>query len=466
MITYTPEQHDVLDHLMNPENTGITLVSAGAGTGKSWLSRRVVEELKPKRCLYTAFNKAIVQEGESRFRGTSTECKTLHALAYSYVRPKGSISDISYGCIEEDISYNLKYMIITGINRFFVSDSVNAYEFMEEHFEGEDHEKMLAELSVKYIEKMANKELDPTFNFLLKYFHLMLHEGTVTCKYDLVILDEINDTTAVALEIFKLIDAPKKLGLGETHQAIYDFLHLVNGFELLKDADLFHLTQSFRCSEEIAGRIEKFMKLDADDTFKFVGTDEPVRNGKTLVCTSTNASIVAHIQDCLDRKKGFQLLRKISEIFACPLAVTSASAGKAVYQKKFKHLEDEYKNWNNNRRRGYSYFQHLLDHFDDQETVNAVQLLLNFQRKGINIFSLYKKAKESNVDLNYTIATVFTSKGLEFETVLISDDLNTRIAKIRENGGVRNHDDLVAYRCYYVAASRAGVNLLNATALY
>jgi len=466
MLKFTPEQHDVLDHVGDPETTGIVLVSAGAGTGKTFIAKQVVNVLKPKTGLYTAFNKAIVEEGNATFYGTNMECKTLHALAYKYVKPKQEISDISYSCITEDISYALKYEIIDSINQFYVSASTDMYDYMEEFFEHHDDSSMMARLATQYIEKMAAKEINPSFNFLLKYFHLMLVEGTVKCKYDLVILDEINDTTAVALEIFKLIEAPKKLGLGETNQAIYDFLNLVDGFELLGDeATVFPLTRSFRCSEEIAKDIQTFMRRDVSDDFTFIGTDEPVRNGKTLICTMTNAKIVHAISQRLEERKGFHLLRKISEIFAYPLAIVSSSTGKEVYQKKYKHLETEFKRYQKNRKRSQSYFQHLLDNLEDQETKTAVNLLLHFQRNNINIFDLYKRAKEAEVDTNYTIATVYTSKGLEFETVILAEDLNSRIQSIRENGGIQNHDDLVVYRCYYVACSRAGVNLENASAL-
>jgi len=91
--------------------------------------------------------------------------------------------------------------------------------------------------------------------------------------------------------------------------------------------------------------------------------------------------------------------------------------------------------------------------------------MLSLNRKNINLFQLYKDAQNAKVDLDYTIATVYTSKGLEFENVEISDDLNSRITKIRDDGGIQNHDDLVAFRCYYVAVSRCGVNLSNATVL-
>jgi len=463
IIKYTPEQHDVMDHLVSTD--GILLVRAGAGAGKSWISRKSTDALKPKKGLYTAFNKAIVTEGVVRFKGTNVECKTMHALAYRHVNPSKDIEDLTYTCITENITYAKKALVIKAVDMFYVSNSVDMYSFMDDYFEKEPGGKQLAELSVKYIEKMVNKELNPTFNFLLKYFHLMLVEGTVKCKYDLVILDEINDTTAVVLEIFKLLDAPKKLGLGEPDQAIYQFLNLVDGFDELSNSPVLRLTQSFRCSIDIAKRIQNFMQDEVSKDFKFIGTDEPVENGKSLYCTMTNAFIINEICERLSAGKGFYLLRKPADIFACPLALMSVSSGKEPYQKKYKFLMKEFKYYQEAPSKGLSFFQYLLDHVDDTEIQNAVRLLMSFSRRNINLFDIYKRAKAAPVDHLYTIATVFTSKGLEYETVTLGDDLNTKITSIRDNGGIQTEEDLVAYRCYYVACSRAGKNLINARML-
>lgn len=465
MIKYTPEQHEILDHIGTTD--GILMVSAGAGAGKSFMAQQVVNLLNPKKCLYTAFNKAIVKEGEKRFKGYNVECKTFHALAYKFVNPRQNIEDLTYTCITENITYTKKSVIINAINMFFVSASTDMYEFMEEFFDkDDDNRQQLIDLSIKYIELMVDGSLNPTFNFLLKYFHLMLVEGTADCEYDLVILDEINDTTAVALEIFKLIKAPKKLGLGESNQAIYKFLNLVNGFDELSDEPLLRLTQSFRCGEEIAADIQKFMQKDVSTDFKFVGTDTPVSNGKTLFCTLTNALIIKEINNCLMTNKGFKLLRNVSDIFACPLALISANKGKEPYQKKYKFLLKEYEYWQDQPKGTKTFFQYLLENVDDEEIQNAVKLLMFFRKQNVNLYDVYKRAKEAPVNEKYTIATVFTAKGLEYENVYIGEDLNTRIELIRDDGGIKDEDDLVAYRCYYVACSRAGTNLYNASALY
>lgn len=464
MIKLTPEQGDIEDHVVSTD--GILLVEAGAGTGKTFMAKRLIEVLNPSTGLYTAFNKAIVQEGVSKFQDTNVECKTLHALALKYVSPDRDISDFTYTCITENISYSQKYDIIKAVDMFYVSKSTDMFEFFEERFPDDyKKRKQTIDLCLKYVQQMVDGDLAPTFNFLLKFFHLMLVEGTVDISYDVLILDEINDTTAVALEIFKLIPAKKKIGLGETNQAIYLFLNLVNGFEEMAGEPSLRLTHSWRCSTKIAADIEAFMRKEVSEDFRFVGTDDPVANGKFLYCTMTNASIVSEIQNRLEANKGFYLLRKISDIFAAPMAVTTASTGKVPYQKKYLFLADEYKNYQNNREKGQSYMQYLLDNVDDVEVQNAVKLLMSLNRKGINLFELYRQAKAAPVDHTYTIATVFTAKGLEYETVEIADDLNSKIDTIRSNGGIQNDEDLVAYRCYYVACSRAGKNLLSARAL-
>lgn len=466
IIKFTPEQHDSLDYII--ENDGIVLISARAGAGKSFLAEQIARALNPITALYTAFNKAIVQEGDARFEGTPVICKTFHALALSYVRKyinTRNIEEITYSSMPETLPYRDKYSIIDGVNQFCVSSSVDMFEFFEEWFKEEEKKEILIEHSITVMEEMIEGTRNPTFNFLLKYFHLLLYEETEIVYFDLVLLDEINDTTAVALEIFKLLKAPKKVGLGETSQAIYDFLNLVDGFEELKDAPVMELTQSFRCSVAVAGRIEKFMRTNVDKDFSFKGTEDPVRNGKTLYCTNTNARIVLEIWERLKMNKGFMLLRDVKEIFAYPLAIYSASRGKEVYHKKYKFLEEEYENFTRSRRANQSFLTYLQEHVGDQETESAVNLLLTISRKNGNIFDIYKQAKEAPVDVKYVIATVFTSKGLEYETVYIADDLNNRIDGIRQAGGIKNKEHLTAFRCYYVACSRCGVDLINATAL-
>lgn len=460
IVRYTPEQADVMDWIT--ENDGILLIEAGAGCGKTFIAKQVVETLKPKSGIYTAFNRAIVEEGKERFKETAIQCKTFHSLAYKYVNPKLPIEPLTYRCItgKFHLTYSEKRLVIDTIDKFFVSSSTCMYDFFEEELKDNSKCTTLAKICSDFVIKMAEDEINPTFNFMLKSLHLMLVEKTVNINVAIVILDEINDVTAVSLEIFKLINAPKKLGLGETHQAIYEFLNLVNGFEELADcATTMKLTQSYRCSTNIAKAIQKKMRKYLSPDFTFAGTDNPVANGLTLVCTLTNALIVDAIYERLLTGKGFTLLRKPAEIFAAPLAVLTASKGKKPYQARYNFLLDlfeEYQQQNKHK----SYFKHLQAELDDDEINNAIKLLMKLNSKNVNLFSLYKDAKNATVDPTYTISTAFTSKGLEFEKVIISDDLNSNFTSAI-NGEFDTATATTSMRCYYVACSRSGKYLQN-----
>ena len=118
---------------------------------------------------------------------------------------------------------------------------------------------------------------------------------------------------------------------------------------------------------------------------------------------------------------------------------------------------EEYKD----QTRHKTFFKFLNNELNDEEINNAVKLLMKLNTNGVNLFTLYNEAKNAKVDKTYTIATVFTSKGLEYETVYIADDLNTRF-KAACDGSIDNHDEAVTTkRCYYVACSRAGSLLRN-----
>ncbi len=463
MIRYTPEQADAVDfleHAQQNEEDVILLVEAGAGTGKTFMAEQFIDLLKPKTGLYTAFNKAIVTEGAERFSKYSIDCKTFHALAYQYVKPKKSIEALSYLSIKEPLNYSDKRYIITAIENFFVSASTDMYEYFEDVFAEHEQSQMMISTAAKYVEMMAEGELNPTFNFLLKFLHLSLLEDDAVIDVDLVILDEINDVTAVSLEIFKHIKAPIKIGLGETNQAIYAFLNLVNGFEVLRDkATTMRFTQSYRCSKQIASRINKAMQTVLSPDFKFVGTDEPVQNGKELYCTLTNAKIVYKLYERLKANKGFKLLRKPNDIFAAPMAVITASQGKKPYQKQYAYLEDVFVDYTQ-QDKYKNFYAYLQNELNDQEINNAVSLLIQLNKNNVNLFTLYNQVKEATVDENYVVSTVFTSKGLEFETVYIADDLNEHfLSAVR--GDLDPDEAITAIRCYYVACSRAGCDLRN-----
>jgi len=460
-MKYTPteEQNTIVAEVSNGDGR-IVLVDAVAGSGKSSTARLVVNTIRPKRGLYTAFNKAIVEEGRELFP-SNMECRTLHSLALSYVQPKLPIEPFTYLCVKEKLSYPDKYSVIQAMDEFYRSDSIDAYEFMTKILDN----KLIA-IATKYIELMFEDKVNPTFNFLLKYFHLLLAEDQIDPGYDMVILDECQDSTAVALEIFKLLKADHKMGLGDQFQAIYGFMNLVNGFEILEDqAVILSLTKSFRCDTKIAKKIQHFGQQHLGSDFQFVGTDSPEHDGKTAYITATNASIIQRLVKLHEKNQGYVLTRPLKDIFACPLALVTASAGKPVMHKQYKFLDKEYKNYTmSNYKSFYTYLNHETK---DEEIKNSVNLLNVLRERNINIFEVLAKAKAIKKDRNVTVGTYFSLKGLGFETVHIEPDLNgavTNALEAKEDGEMTDAH-FTHLKGYYVATSRARVNLINATYL-
>ena len=454
MSQYTEEQQEIIDHIIT--NDGIFTVDAKAGTGKSFVAVQLVRHLNPKQGFYFAFNKAIVEDIKPKLPNCM-DVQTLHALAYKYVKPAKGIGDLTYLDIQEKLLYPTKKKIIDTIDDFCRSDSTDP----EEYFDEVKLSDKLKPFAFKYITEMFDGKRTMTFNSMLKYLHMLLDQSIISIEYDLVILDECNDITAVGLEIFKLIKSPKKIALGDSAQKIYEFMNLVSAFDLLKVDKEFSLTHSFRVADNIAPKIEKFGKRYIDHSFKFTGTPTPIYDGKVAYITATNAKIIQRISWCIANNLGFTLLRPVSEIFASLLAVHTANRGKEVKHRRYKFLEKEYANSQHSEHSNF--FTYLLEEVDDKEIHVAVRTLKNFKKKNINVFDLLKKTKATKPDPNRIICTAYTSKGLEMETVNIEDDLNNYLDRALTKGKTKEKE--TAVMVYYVAVSRARCTLNNAILL-
>ncbi len=457
-MKYTPtdEQKEIIAEISNGDGR-IILANSKAGTGKSSTARLAVNTIRPKRGLYTAFNKAIVEEGKDLFP-TNIECRTLHSLALSYVQPKLPIEPFTYLCIKERLNYPAKSKVIKAIDEFYRSSSVDVYEFMETEL----GDPRLRTIAINYTEKMFNDEMPVTFNYLLKHFHLLLHEGLIDPNYDMVILDECQDSTAVALEIFKLLKTNYKLGLGDQFQAIYGFMNLVDGFEVLKDdAIILGLTKSFRCSIPIAKRVETYGKELLDENFTFEGTENPEEDGLTAYITATNAGIIKRLVNLHSQNRGYVLTRPLKDIFACPLALTTARQGKKVLHKQYKFLDREYTNYTMSKYKNF--FKYLKEEIKDEEINNSINLLNGLAAKDISIFKVLADAKTIKKDHKTLVSTGHSCKGLGFETVHIEDDLNAMVAKAikaKEEGNM-TEGDYTALKLGYVSSTRCRINLIN-----
>ena len=465
----TKEQQNAVDVVMSQQN-GILAINAVAGSGKTHTAHNIIKAVQPKTGFYSAFNKAIVTDSKQKF-GNLIDCKTFHALAYKYVQPSKSIEDLHYNTIKEDLPYEDKAVIIETLDNFFRSSSVDIQNYVETHC----HNLELQGFIVHYANKMLDGEIPPTFNYLLKCLHLMLLHNEVQIDFDLLLYDEVQDVTSVTLEIFKLINAKRKVMLGDTYQNIYSFMDTVNAFEELKDVNLFKLTKSFRCNEDIADEVEKFGMKYLEDDFVFSGNEFiiPESQYKVAYISRTNAMLIERMYKLINQRQSFKLTRDIKDIFSLPTALLMASQGKPVFEKKYKYLEREYHKWQDVKKTYKTYFEYIVDITEDSLLESVSKMLLNFSQKGINIFKLRESVTNLIPNSNIILTTAHAFKGLEMDNVYIEDDLNNSvnrtILRMKELSRMvpddpRNYltkeqkEDL---NTYYVALSRAKTGIVN-----
>ena len=139
-LLFTKEQQEIIDYIVNCPQDSLIAVNAVAGSGKTATCHGIINALKPQRGFYTAFNKAIVTESASRFGFESNneykiECRTIHSLAYSYIRPESLKRFFQFQIFDtlDDgyIGYDERQKIFNIISNFCNSPFLTIENFLE-----------------------------------------------------------------------------------------------------------------------------------------------------------------------------------------------------------------------------------------------------------------------------------------------------------------------------------------------
>ena len=431
----TDEQQDILDTIVQDDVT-LLKVSAVSGAGKTSTLIEVSKLFSGKQ-LYLAYNKAIATEAASKF-GEKVMCKTTHSLAYNPVvtqglsngiipRGKRKVDWFGWKNITEAVNYETKLEIIEAMDAFFLSSAVSMVGFFK------DYPAKISAIAKSYITKMAKKEIPCTHSFYLKYYHILLAKGVIThvLPYDLIMLDEAGDINPVTLEIFKLLPAKKKIIVGDPQQNIYSFNNTINGFVALADHGVQKtLTKSFRCSENIANRVEAFCIENLDPNMHFRGTNAPDNDIKTrAVIARTNGTLVATMIKLNTKHVKFNTTRPAKEIFNLLLILIGLKPGAQIFDKRYKHLLDDMNNYYASEylQKKYSSLIGYIgaEHSMDIMIKSAVTTLLTHGgRSIIQAYELAKAYEGSKVKHDLTLTTAHSSKGLEWDRVTLAEDMS------------------------------------------
>jgi F-box protein 18 (helicase) len=469
----TKEQQIVIDYIKNPENDSkLILIDSVAGSGKTTVLKAIADAMPSADGLYLAYNKAIATSSKSKFPN-HVHCCTTHSLAYRAVVIPQKLKVGFFGAkeIKDKLSYKDKTILAEDIREFCLS----AYLSYEDY--AKDHGRINTNLANKYLNLMAQGTIECSHDFYLKNFHLSLATGDIIYpEYGLLMLDEAGDLNEVTLEIFKLLPAKVKVAVGDPYQNIYSFNHTINCFDKLKgQGTTFKLSKSFRVPQNIAGPIEKFCRSYLDPDMKFEGIDSDKTDIKTRGYISrTNTGLINKLIELNMDNTPYGLVRKAKEIFKVPLMIAGLKYQGKIYDPAYKQLQEDVNDWHENvdgiKVKHKSILSYLMvKYIEDISLKQAINLVIKHGKS--TIFEAYSEASNhENKKQDFMLLTAHSSKGLEFDEVILAPDMNNSIEILVEEltiepEKVLSSSERESLNLYYVACTRALVSLRNAAYL-
>ena len=468
----------------------LILLPSKSGSGKTFILVKMVEALQPKSGRYLAYGKKVAVEAQRKLSHTNVIASTLHAMAHQAVMGKhstntgelingklykrfiGSFSELSIRTKFKTVTQVEAENIVLSLKKFFLSIDLTFVDFLNNN--KHNLSKKAIDVAIKYMKLMRTGHAPCIHDFYLKLYHASLVSGEITPKQeDVLMIDEAGDLAAVSYAIFMAYPATKKVMAGDKYQNIFSFNHTINAFDLAKDiGHTISFDKTFRVDKHLAESIQWFCQEHIAPDFVFVGdniTDKTIRT--TMYITRTNASLIAKMVDLNQRGIGYNVARKVSLIFESPLLLLSMKSNPEILVKtEFDFLIPDINRYNDNQEihiKHPSLLGYIMSiHSKNIQIKSAISLILKFGPKSLfEARDLAIEYEQSEVDYPLLVGTVHSLKGAESDSVELDDDLNIMVDKVIRRRK-KTKDDYTSLLLYYVAISRARIELINAKYLH
>jgi len=478
----TKEQEAVVSLAGSGETMSI---DARSGCAKTSSLQMVADEVRYPT-LYLAFNRTMADEAKSKFP-EHVDVMTTHSLAYRNIghkyrnklqRPRGPWRNLLGTGKEVAMHFKIGtfevgdtlihgstagYAVVNTVNNF--EHSADA-EISEKHVSTEELRRKGIDLKssgvVEYLSavledarslwelrKDLNNDALATHDTYLKLYQLS--EPDLTDKYDVIMLDESQDTNASVLDIFRKQDT-QRIAVGDSLQNIYSWRGARNALSLLPWTKR-ELTQSFRFGPELA-ELARLMVLDEDwlpyielkgtDTLdtKVVDSSYDMEGPITHIYRTNGALLLAALKHIEDGKQ----VRMEVETTNFKRKLFSAMALRQDRRGDIKHPDILlFETWDEFVEDG---------EFRDPENRHIANVINygHFHR----VVSLLEDYHPSPNPESIFI-TAHKSKGLEWDNVVLGDDFRT---VIRDDLGNYKYTNYGERNLLYVAVTRARKRLV------
>lgn len=434
-------------------------VNAAPGTGKTTVSRFVSDSLAQnmpeKKILYLAFNESTAASARKTFN-ENTDVSTIHALAHRRVPHlvKGKkIADLSPHEIIAFLNIkskfygspsNISYLVGKTLANFCNSSDkrIKQDHIPELNFLTREKEKVaktqIGRMTANLFNGIVTEDkLNMPHGVYLKAWEMMKPK----LKYDLIILDEAQDTNPVSWSIISSQDSQKLL-VGDKFQQINEWRGGMNVLGMLDGAKQLNMTQSFRFGEDIASVANRLLKYHFNSDFKVVGSQD-IKS--TLGKSNTNADL------CLYRTNNVMIGDAISDLHSGRRVMINGNFNEFVDLIKNAYLLKE-----GRKARGeLGFFKSWSDavNFSEQQAGNYLKRIFKMVKENPHsrLLSDLDKIREVGYgDADVIYSTVHRAKGMQANHVRMGTDFKGP----GDKGYERSESNLL-----YVAATRAREHL-------
>ncbi len=465
----TPQQQAILEAVQNHRNIKI---NAFAGTGKTTTLKLIAQTYKTKKILYLAFNSAIKNEATGLFP-SNTSVKTTHGLAFTAIKKHTNLTLdtlVNYRAIDISKEFEISYDQAIGTLKIFENFCNNTKnEIAKDDIEHKSAKRMF--------DYMLIGKMQPTHGFYLKYYYLLLASRQISqFDYDIIMLDEAQDTNEVTLGIFEALSGKTKIFVGDKHQQIYSFRGSKNALDKIKCDITLYLSVSFRFNNAIAHYANRLLREFKNETVAI----ETIKESDTTITTNgyisrTNAQLIATISNRINERKPFVTVRDPKEIFNLTIEV-------------YYFLNNEKQNIVRNRfLKDFGSEEELAEYakeVEDYELKSALKVakeynekIFGFQEIAIKFYEAWKNRAnngfaERTPEILF-LTTTHTAKGLEWDSVTVADDFadfadllvdfgcDTLQKFTKEQHFLPNQELFDEFNLFYVAITRAKKTLIK-----
>ena len=458
----TEEQNAVIEAVKKYDRIKILAL---AGTGKTTTLKAVAEHFKDKRVLFLAFNSSVKAECEKKFP-ENVEVYTVHGYAFKYYKSIFKTNQISNTSLnlnfiehhlhlfdlkssfgqnfieaiknKKSISLQKKnslYKLITHLRSIYEnylhSDEEDLETFVKTHEAFKDALQTASSFHITHLnpEKELSEFLESLFILQVRNIIPISHDVYVkwfaNClpdvykdKYDIVLLDEAQDSNMVTEQILERLPIKKKIIVGDSHQKIYGFRKAIAVIDLWQADATLTLTTTFRCPEHVCEYANRILEWKNSNIFLKSFKDKQEEPVETVAYLSrTNSALIDIMLNLNKANQDYRTVKPLEELFRVPRAVDAYFQGnKEPAQKLLPYVFKE----------DFIDMDHLEKHANEEnnsELILAIRILKKLKNMGMDIESAYRLCKEKlNENSTRTLVTAHSSKGLEWDSVIIYND--------------------------------------------